>query len=351
MKKTKDKLFHDSYSVKKFKHDLKRQNKKYLSHESDNPTKQSVNYNNINRPQKKPKKKTIDAPIDFSLVAHPDETLLFFDHLFDAINRGVEFINIDMRGVKTMTLEVLLYLISLQRMFKENGHPTSMTVKAPKNPELRYLMAQSGFGKYFKGNVDIPLKEEEIFTIRDGMTNKENGVQDAETCAEAIDFALKFHKNKTMKDPEFRRMYNALAEMMTNTDNHAYSAETFRNWYLFAAKVGNGISYYFFDNGQGVIKTAKKNMIETAIDYTFSLGHRSLMRSVLNGEYRSATGKPYRNKGLPEINAFLTEDQVAFPVILTNRIFCLTQSDECHKSQYDFRGTLFAWIFKDEKGE
>lgn len=347
MKKIKNKSFHDLQAIKKNEHNLKRQGKIHTNNYNVNQAPQTFSFNS----QKKSKTKTIIVPPEFSLVSHPEDALKFFEHFYDVIHRETKMLIIDMRYVKTMTFEVLLYLISLQRINKEAGLPTSITVRAPKDPALQYLMAQSGFGKYFKANIETTLKDGEIFTIRDGMSNKEKNIDDAQTCADAIDFALKFHPNKTKKDHEFRRMYNALAEMMTNTDNHAYNSEIFRNWYLFAAKVENGISYYFFDNGQGIIKTAKKNMIETAIDYSFSLGHRSLMKSVLNGEYRSATGKAYRNKGLPEINDFLIEEEVGHSVILTNRLFCLPREAQCLKSEYEFRGTLFAWIFKDDEEE
>jgi hypothetical protein len=144
-------------------------------------------------------------------------------------------------------------------------------------------------------------------------------------------------------------MYNALAEMMTNTDNHAYEDEDFRNWYLFAVKVDTGIAFYFFDNGRGIIKTAKKNMLEKAMNYTFSLGHQSIMKSVLNGEYRSATGLTNRNKGLPEINDFLTKDYVSSPMILTDKLFCLPQKNKYEKNKYNFKGSLFIWILKNEE--
>jgi hypothetical protein len=187
--------------------------------------------------------------------------------------------------------------------------------------------------------------------IQDKESNVASGIADGETCKNAVDFALKFFPDQKFSQPKFRHLYNALAEMMLNTDNHAYDDEyELRNWYLFAIKVEKGVAFYFFDNGKGILRTAKQHLLERlSAKADFSYGYISLMKAALNGEYRSATGESYRNKGLPEINEFFNESTVSYPLIITNKVYCAPQQGVYKTNQYNFRGTLFVWLLKDEE--
>ena len=70
------------------------------------------------------------------------------------------------------------------------------------------------------------------------------------------------------------------------------------------------------------------------------------MKLILDGEYGNIIGLGYRNKGLPEIYNFLTNDYVLSPIILTNKIFCLPQKNQYIQNKYNFQGSLFTWILK-----
>ncbi len=80
-----------------------------------------------------------------------------------------------------------------------------------------------------------------------------------------------------------------------------------------------------------------------------NLAQASIMKAVLEGEYRSATNKPNRNKGLPQINNFLKEKIIELPIILTNKIYYLPQEKRSIKANTNFRGTLFVWMLKKEE--
>lgn len=347
LKKIKNKLFHDKISRKKFFNSIKRKDIEYDSDKihyssmedgNNSSSKNSTTYNKKNDL----KKIRIFPPKEFSFILNREESLKFFQDFFELIDKGYESIFIDMRKVNELTIEVLLYIISIDKINKKSDSNIQLKIKVPNNSQLGLLIDKSGFSKYFKCNKTIVLNQDEIFVIQDGETNQIKGIEDATTCADAVDFVLKYTKQELIH----RKLFNALAEMMTNTDNHAYENEEFRNWYLFAYKVDAGIAFYFFDNGKGIINTAKKNLLEKALSYAFSLGHESLMEAVLNGNYRSATGLPYRNKGLPEIKDFLIDSQVLLPIILTNKIFCFPSKNEYHINKYNFRGSLFAWILE-----
>lgn len=346
MKKLRNKKFLDRQAKKRHIHELIRKGKEY--HGSPLFSEQNKNQNTFNAP--KPIKKRLKTPENFSLIYNINESLKFF-YDFKYYSKNADLIYIDMKRTKEMTMEVLLYLISLQKINKNQGISISIHITPPKEIHLIELMSQSGFSKYFKAKKEVPIDEDNIFEIQDKESNQKAGIHDEETCKRAIDFALKYHPNYKFNNPKFRHMFEALAEMMTNTDNHAYDNEgELRNWYLFAVKLEKGLSFYFFDNGKGVLETAKKNILEKTIGtVSFSLGHASLMQATLDGNYRSATGKKHRNKGLPQINAFLTSNSVQLPIIITNKISTRLDKNRYIKNKYNFSGTLFVWILEDEE--
>lgn len=346
LRKEHNKPYHNRTSKRRHIHELKRKEKTYSG--DTLLLKKYQNPNNFTAP--KQTKKRLETPENFSLIYNINESLKFFAD-FKYYSNHADFIYIDMKKTKKMTMEVLLYLISLQKINKNQGVLISVHITPPKARHLIELMSQSGFSKYFKAKREVPIDEKNIFEIQDKESNQKAGIHDEQTCKRAIHFALKYHPSSKFNDPKFRHMYEALAEMMTNTDNHAYDNEgELRNWYLFAVKLERGLSFYFFDNGKGILETAKKNILESTLGkVSFSLGHASLMQATLDGDYRSATGKKHRNKGLPQINTFLTSDSVELPILITNKISSRLDKKNHIKNKYNFNGTLFVWILEDDE--
>ncbi len=339
MKKENNKSYRDSFAKKHHIHELKRKTKHYQGE--------------LKQYHPQPKYTELATPVEFSLITNCDETLSFFEDFMIYSDKATH-LKIDMSKTEVMTTEVLLYIISLHKINKAKKRAPAIIIQAPDAHDLRKLMAISGFSKYFKAKTVIKINSEDIFKIQDKSSNTKNRVDDSQTCKEAIDFALKYFDDAKFTDEPFMQMYNALAEMMTNTDNHAYDEDgELRNWYLFASKIDTGVAFFFFDNGKGIIKTAKKNLMEKAFEkLSFSLKHKNIMDSVLNGEYRSITGKTYRNKGLPEINEFLTSNDVALPIILTNKVYSMPQEkNNYRKTQHNFKGSLFTWILNTKEVE
>lgn len=337
----------------KAKSSYKRKKKLLQKIQYDNNKHPQNNYTNnpyINHP-KKPSR-TLNAPTNFSLTGNPNETLKFFDKFLYLIEQGIDRFIIDMRTIQNLTIEPLLYLISLDKLFREEDTFILIKIKTPKNTKMKYLIAASGFTEYFSAKKEISLDEEYIFKICDGETNKKNNLDDAITCAQAVDFSKKFFTKEKTKDTRFLMLYEALAELMQNTDDHAYDFNAILdNWYLFAIRLEKGIGFYFFDNGRGIIKTAREKIIDKAYG-VIGLKQSNIMKSVLNGEFRSRTKLSYRGKGLPQINKFLMDNSVSSPIIITNKIF-FTKDENSDSVFYDnlnynFKGSLFIWILKLE---
>ena len=116
--------------------------------------------------------KNIPAPLNFSLIHNSNESLEFFNKFFNAIDEGYTKFKFDMTNVEDLGIETLLYIISLDKIYKEKIN-MSLEISIPKKKELKYKMIVSGFIKYFRANVKINnIDEKTIFPICDGASNK-----------------------------------------------------------------------------------------------------------------------------------------------------------------------------------
>lgn len=306
---------------------------------------------NNNKEYKKPKKITV--PKKFSFIENTNESLKFFDDFFNYIDEGYEKFNFIMTDVEDLGIETLLYMISIDKILKSDNKNIKIKISMPKVESIKYKMYLSGFAKYFTQNLKYDIDEKTIFSIKDGMSTKQNNINEEDVCGDAVDFVKSLVAEDKYKN-YIRALYNALVELMQNTHDHAYDEEeeidednTRRTWYLFAVQLTNGIAFYFFDNGKGITKTARKSIIEKAFG-KISLEQCKILESTLNGEYRSVTNLPNRNKGLPQINELLKNNDIMSSIILTNKVVnyydLKSKTNMFKKIDYNFKGSLFVWI-------
>lgn len=287
----------------------------------------------------------------------------FFEKLINAASKNRIKHVIDMRTTETLTIEVLLYLISLTNIWRKKKYKFKIDLMAPTKNEIQLLLATSGLGKYFRGNGSGHVGEENIYPMCDGghdTIDPEQNVNQNDRCIEISDFTRKMLvSNSTVSiersalNKKLFKLSNIIAEMMRNTDDHAYDDEAdaftpLRNWYFFAGKVQDGVSFYFLDNGKGIIKTAKQKLRDISVYMGASSIEHKIMEEVLSGEFRSRTKLPNRNKGLPEIKDFFVSDDILISTIITNNL--VYNNIDGHESfevkKIPFRGTLYIWIVK-----
>ena len=346
MKKLKDKTYQVSTSKKRSEHNLRRKDIPYSPYSSEENSSTNT-YQNQHKQNAGRGTKMIPPP-KFSFIHNTDESIAFFDRLNEHVNKGIKKIFIDMRKLQDLSVDVLLYIVSMDKIFKEEDKNISLTIRIPRDPLLAYKVYTSGIQDYFSANgKEFPIPKEGFFPIRDGRRNEaDEEKDDGKICGDAVDFAKQFfdgHDEKKKK--HFIMLYEALAELMQNTDDHAYDTDSIiDNWYLYANKTDNGVAFYFFDNGQGIIKTARKSIIET-LSQTIGLEQTNILLSVLNGEFRSQTKLSYRGKGLPQVNDYLQNDDIIGFMVLTNKVgYYKTSSDATFKKlNNNFKGTFFLW--------
>jgi hypothetical protein len=170
-----------------------------------------------------------------------------------------------------------------------------------------------------------------------------------------VDFTLKHLKRSVTASS--RAIYRILIEMMGNTREHAFIRQTKTSkWHLLAVhnKHTSEIQFAFLDGGQGIPTTIRRNFAEKVNQLiapliqavSSSLIDAQLLKSALNGEFRSKTGHRYRGKGMPEINKLANEHQFDKLKLVSGRGFvdCITG----HAVSLDspFYGTLYTWVFR-----
>jgi len=297
----------------------------------------------------------------FSFIHEYDKAMSFFEGFIrnGKKNRAKHFI--DMSDVENITIEVLLYMVSITNIWKKKRYKYKLEIKAPKDVNLRSLLSKSGLSKYYRGNGSGHINEVNIYPMCDGgedTIDPETNISANDRCIDISDFAGRLFKETTDIDRltlkrKLFKLTNAIAEMIRNTNDHAYDDQVdefrpLRNWYFFAGRVQDGISFYFLDNGKGIINTAKRQIIDPLKSIGGEKVDIKIMKEIFEGKFRSRTKKPERNKGMPEIKDFFDNDDIIVNTVITNNIIYQKTGDgeEFRTTNTSFKGTLYVWILK-----
>ncbi len=330
----KDRAYHTRYTQKRFKHELKRKGKNYRGYYIN----EAKEYTRVSKKSTKPPKRhKITLPLNFSLVYAFDETIKIFEKLFKHI-KDHKPVFIDSRHVENITPDAILYFILLLEEIKERHEEYSIQGNFPQDIQSRKMMQQSGFMNYVKTKTKSYRRDADIFTIREGKKVHPEVVKDV------LNY-VKRHLGINGTTPVTRAIYAIVIEAMANTHNHAaQKAHVEQKWYLMAHYTGDGdVHFVFLDSGVGIPKTIRKNFKEiiskiflpgTAIDH-------KLIRSALDGDFRTKTGQFERGKGLPKMNDLTKTGNIKDFVIISNKGF--VDSSRAIKMDDKFHGTLLSW--------
>ena len=145
-----------------------------------------------------------------------------------------------------------------------------------------------------------------------------------------------------------KRLYPMIIELMTNTHQHAYrntEKEIMNsNWYIFARHIGDAIELVFLDTGAGIPATVRKRFFERIRGLNLT-NDASLLKSVLQGDFRTETRQKNRGKGIPGIYENACDGAIKELCIVSGEGKCCVQdkiiiSDNlCSK----LNGTIFLW--------
>lgn len=338
MKKKKKKWREIRLSRKRWKKELKRRRKRKLSCCSNE--KRHHHEKNLRRNLAKNRKNTLSADGQFSIRNNPDETIRFLNSIRKSFFNDMP-VYIDVSDIQSMTVDALLYLLALIDNMKYKNIPLQVQGNLPRNNEAREIFYQSGFLNYVDAQTDTisSSSTEDCVQIYDGQD------VDPSIAKKLCSFAMnKFNKKRT----DFKILYNIIMEIIINTKQHAYSGETnLPKWYVYARYSNDGIDFSILDTGYGIPSTVRKNFVDrlNQLIAKFPLVRTSeseLIKSVMNGAFRTKTKEKYRGKGIPMITEQCNNEYINNLTLVSNKGFVITGENNRDLTT-PLRGTLYYW--------
>lgn len=336
MKKVKNKVLWIRISKKREKNTISERKKKKRINRIKNKLKYSESKD---KNQNKRIKIEYCVPTNFSFFYNTDEVVKFFNLIISNLKsierkgKGKYYLfNIDMKNVERIEPDALMYLLTIMRNSNiTNKNNIWWKGNYPLNSEVKKLLIETGFTKYVRTNSSNIAHESETLQIKYG------NILDPNVTMEACNLIIKNAKVDRTKVLFIRETVN---EFMDNTMGHAYEKNTIFDpcWYLFVKCDTDKAVFTFLDNGLGIPYTVKKTLIEILKDKFYKRNDGYYIKSALDGEFRSETGKSNRGKGLPEVYNNVIEHNIKkFSIISNNGIF---KENTAYESRECFFGTL-----------
>jgi len=345
MKKIKNKIWLDRHAKNKFKKELKR---RYRYNEKNYTTyvEQSQTLKSKKRLKYKLSRNKYDpliAPENFSLYSNPEETLSFFYDIEQKFKHGNP-VYFDMKNIKILTIDTIMYFLAILKGLKHARIEYGVKGSIPSEKKCKDLLKASGFFKYVNSgyrNKDLSYESD---MIQISIGQNANPYSAKNIC----DFTM---SKLNLKRAAIRSLYDVMIELMSNTKQHAYGIRyVIRDWYIFVRYISekNSIRFIFLDTGEGIPTTVKR----TGFEYIKSIvanvplmpvgtKHTEYIRSALNGELRSSTGKLHRGKGLPKIYSFYNNGYIKKLTIISNHGYFAKGFD--NDIDNSLNGTIYYW--------
>lgn len=282
------------------------------------------------------------SPQNLSIFENSEESLEYFGDIINFLKdekskSQYKTLYIDMENVDNITIDAIMYLIAMMKNVKSYSDvDTEFSGSLPKNDKVLHIVQDSGFFKYVKSLSDTSLRpNSNYFQI---ITGKLAEPDDATQICSYVGKKLGVDKIVT------RHLYGIVLELMKNTLHHAYKekgAWAISDWYICVENTNTTLNFIFLDTGEGIPETVRKKWYEKAIPRKDS----EYIRSAIRGEFRTATGEPYRGNGLPEVFKACQNGHIQNLKIISGRGFFGSNGADIELSdkKMPLVGTLFYW--------
>lgn len=304
--------------------------------------------------QKNNLRQQIHAPVILDLFGNTEETMTFFAEVYSSIrNSSIDGeIFFDLSNVEKISSDALMYIIALINNVKR-ARVLRIHIRGnePIAQEAKEFIKNMGFYDYVQSrNRAFNKKQNSKFQIKRGVKYDEG------LATELCEFAS--NAKQTSLRISTKRLYPTIMELMTNTQQHAYSdvSQMDCNWYISAETVANSetsVRFVFLDTGEGIPETVRKKATEK-VKQLLSMfpfvksPDAQIMQSVFNGEFRTETGKEYRGKGLPGIYEDMRAGNIRNFKIISGYALGIANAQGTITTQVltsSFQGSLFCWEY------
>ena len=256
-----------------------------------------MNYNSENGSYHGPHEKKYTAPEVFSLIESPNDTIEYFNDIYDGIKKKklkAKF-NIDSSEVRHVTVDALIYLIAIMENMRLNKIlQYEFHGNFPRVYSAKVVYLDCGFVDYVQAKVKkLPNSTSKVRII---SGDKAMPTQSKKICTFAME---KFGV------PQKRILFiqKILVELMSNSFYHAYpddvKDEMSSKWYLYAEYVNDTMRIIFADTGKGITGTVRRKFTERLR----MISDCDLLETAFQpGNFiRTETKVPHRGNGLPGI--------------------------------------------------
>ena len=289
------------------------------------------------------------APALFSFLDNPNGVVSFIQKL-EYHFKNAQRVWVALKDVEQIDYSAIVVLLSVMVQFK--SHNIEFNGDFPKSRKARALLIKSGFFsnllRTFEVSERYHIAEDDSHRIH---THAWKNV-DAALSAEIISSSSQQIWGSKKRCPGVQR---AMVELMQNTNNHAEIGKTGeKHWWLSVHHPKNlhKVCFSFIDFGVGVFTSLDNKPIQSKFHKwkdkmkdRFQYGNNEdLLKLILAGElHRTATGMPYRGKGLPGIADANRRNQMSRLHIVTNNVYCSYDDNEYRQLRSSFSGTLVYW--------
>lgn len=288
---------------------------------------------------KKTSPEVLVVPVIFSISENIRETLSFLKNLEKAIL--CKRVVLVFKNVCRCDSDALLYLMSVIDRARIINEVVSIGGDLPDDRDCRELIIESGFFDFVRTKPAFwhPHTNDRILTIKTNSKTKAIDASDVVKFVEKHISGISYDFSKSF--------YTTLIEMMTNTRAHAFKVRNkFSKWYVMAKADAGVVQMVFLDGGVGIPETLHKNWFEKCQSiiskYANINSDTELLRSALNGAFRTQTRERYRGKGMPAINKFSQRQEIKDFLLLSRR-GVINYSNKEIVLDDAFTGTLYAW--------
>lgn len=281
------------------------------------------------------------APVIFSLINNPEQTIRFFTDIIKFISNSRNYgkqIFVDISKIEALTTDALMYLLAIVSNLNDKFKGKySFSGNTPVNKDVRKKLAESGFYNFVNYHGSDP-----ITTNKDNLQIVAGSICDTSLAKRISDFAAEKAEVSFLK---CKFLYNMMIELMSNSQKHAYNDSLLLpHWYCYAEYEDDSIYFTFMDTGAGIPSTVKKKFIENLDLFNFKEEYK-YVTSALDGEERTATSMPHRGKGMPKIREFCSQGKIEHVKIITSKanVSVLKSEYESKEMNSSLIGTLYYW--------
>lgn len=290
----------------------------------------------------------VKAPALLSFVRNPEGVSHFISQLRYCFDKRKP-VWVVLQHVKDIDYDGITVLLSVMVRYKSKR--IEFNGDFPLDKGVRQTLEDS---KFFDHLLKSRFRDEDSYDLKGQSSIVTHAMKtvDSELGEKIIESASETVWGVKRRCPGVQRTF---IELMQNTNNHAsLEKEGDKHWWLSVKKIPNEnrVAFSFVDYGVGVFHNLKNKRLDNKfygvlerLYERFRYGNNAdVLKLIFLGElHKTASGKPFRGKGLPGIYEALQGNKLSNFAMITNNVFFHSQGNEYRILNNEFQGTFVYW--------